>query len=161
MVLRRMPFLTGKCFFKSTASSTGGRLWPGAAAVTGRLSVATSAIQLLRMPARGPMAWPLLFIGGELRPALLVGKRAARRERTARRQDGQRRHHPGDLLQAGRLGRFLTGYNGQMRNRAKQAVRVGMERRLEQLLDIGFLDLLAGVHHDNPVRRLGDDREVV
>src|SRR3954449_213925 len=133
MVLRRMPFLTGKCFFRSTASSTGGRLWPGAAAVRGRLSVATSAIQLLRMPARGPMAWPLLFIGWELRPALLVGKRAARCERTARRQVGQRRHDPGDLLQApGRLGRFFAGYNGQMRDRAKQAVRVGVERRLEQ-----------------------------
>src|SRR3954466_370026 len=145
MVLRRMPFLTGKCFFRSTASSTGGRLWPGAGAVTGRLSVATSAIQLLRMPARGPVAWPLLFIRGELRPALLVGKRAARRERTARRQVGQCRHHSRDLLQAtGRLGRFLTGYDGQMRDRAEQAVRVGVERRFEQLLDVGLLDLLAG-----------------
>src|ERR1044071_7508045 len=146
-----MPFLTGKCFFRSTASRTGGRLWPGAAAMTGRLSVATSAIQLLRMPARGPMAWPLLFIGGKLRPALFVGKRATRRERTARRQVGQRGPHPGDLLQpTGRLGRFLAGYNGQMRDRAEQAMRVGVERRLEQLLDVGFLDLLAGVHHDNP-----------
>src|SRR3954454_5957819 len=122
MVLRRMPFLTGKCFFRSTASSTGGRLWPGAAAVTGRLSVATSAIQLLRMPARGPMAWPLLFVGWELRPALLVDKRAARCKRTARRQVGNPRHDHGNLLQATiRIRRFLPSYNGQMRDRAEQA----------------------------------------
>src|SRR3954454_10138506 len=95
-----MPFLTGKCFLRSTASSTGARLWPGAAAAAGRLSVATSALQLLRMPASSPVTRPLLFVRRELRPALLVGKRAARRERAARRQISQRWDDAGDFLQA-------------------------------------------------------------
>src|SRR4051795_2818072 len=130
-----MPFLTGKCFFRSTASSTGGRLWPCAGAVTGRLSVATSAIKLLRMPARGPVTRPLLFVRRELRPALLVGKRAARRERAARRQISQRWDDAGDFLQAfGRLRGRLAADDRQMRDRAEQPVRIGMQRRLEQIL---------------------------
>ena len=42
-----------------------------------------------------------------------------------------------------------------------QAERIGMARLLEQRLDRGLLDLAAGIHDDDPLRRLGDDAEVV
>src|SRR5205085_7909445 len=79
-------------------SSTGALLCPGLPVAT-RLPIATSTIKLLRMPARRPVPGALLFVWRVERAAALVGIGAARRERAARRQVGQRRHLARDLLE--------------------------------------------------------------
>ena len=73
----------------------------GAAATsrTGTLRHPAPAIKPLRVPAGRPMARPLLLVGRKLTTAAVVGEGAARRERAAGRQVGQRRHHAGDFLQ--------------------------------------------------------------
>ena len=48
-----------------------------------------------------------------------------------------------------------------LRQRGHQRLRVGMARRGEDLRHRSRLDLLARVHHDDALRRLGDDREIV
>ena len=54
----------------------------------------------LGMPARGPMARPLLLVGRRTRARQRSSANgAARREGAARRQIGQRRHDAGDFLQ--------------------------------------------------------------
>src|SRR5205814_5968300 len=86
-VRRRIPFLTGKCFFRLTTSSTGAPLpleAPFGATLLPVVScTARSTIKLLRMPAGGPMPRALLFVGWEKGPALLVGIGTARREGAA------------------------------------------------------------------------------
>src|SRR4051794_18949941 len=126
-VRRRMPFLTGKCFFRLTTSSTGAPLPPPAPLGTTLLPVvsctAASTIKLLRMPAGGPMPRALLFVGREKGPALLVGIGAARREGTAGRQIGQGRHQTRDLLQpAVRFRRGLAADDREVGDRGEQAV---------------------------------------
>src|SRR5690242_5299060 len=146
MVRRSTPFLTGKCFFRLATSSTGAALWPTVVAVSGRVSVAASlAIKPLGVPAGGPVAGAFLLVGRVERAAFVVGEWAARRKRTARRQVGQGRHHAGDLLEpaVSLCRRFrLAGDDREMRDRGEEAVRVGMLRRAEQIVDVGLFDLL-------------------
>ena len=66
--------------------------------------------------------------------AALVGEGAARRERAARRQVCQSRHHAGDFRQPAR-GRGLPRMHGRRGIDAEQAARVGMQRLREYLLD--------------------------
>ena len=47
------------------------------------------------------------------------------------------------------------------RQRLEQAVGVGVRRLGQHLLGVALLDAAAGVHDDDVVRGLGDDREVV
>src|SRR4051795_9020150 len=123
-----MPFLTGKCFFRLTTSSTEAPLPPApfrTALVPVVSCTATSTIKLLRMPAGGPMPRAFLFVRREEGPALLVGIGAARRAGTAGRQIGQGRHHAGDLLPAAvHLRRRLAADDRQMRDRGQQPVRI-------------------------------------
>src|SRR5207302_8571791 len=109
------------------------------------LPVAALTIKLLRMPAGRPMPGTLLLIGREERAAALVGIGTARRERTSRRQVGQRRHLTRNLLETA-MGRHtgLAANDREMRDRGHQPVRVAAQRRLEQPLDIALSDLLAG-----------------
>src|ERR1043166_8359994 len=91
-----------KCFLRSRTSSTGGGAsCPVAGA---RVAVAASAMtvpkDLVRAPARGPVARTLLLVGREGGAAAVLRIRAARRKHAAGRQVAQRRHHAGDLLQA-------------------------------------------------------------
>src|SRR5260221_4404415 len=144
-----MPFLTGKCFFRWTASRTGAPLLGASTLRAGALpaasSTAASTIKLFRMPARRPMARAFLFIVRIEGAALLVGIGTARREGAAGRQIGQGRHHARDFLQpAVRRHRYLAADDREVRDRGEEAMRVGVERCLEQLLDICLLDLLAG-----------------
>ena len=55
----------------------------------------------------------------------------------------------------------LAAHQVEPRDRGQQAHRVGMQRPGEQLADLGLLDLAAGIHDDDPPRRLGDDAEIV
>ena len=49
----------------------------------------------------------------------------------------------------------------QMRQRAQQAGRIGMQRPHQRVVDRGILDHLAGIHRDHARAGLGDDAEVV
>src|SRR5436190_432323 len=161
MVRRSTPFLTGKCFFRLTTSSTGARLCPTLAAIA-PLPIAGLAIQLLGMPACRPMARALLLVGRKERTAAFVGKRAARREGAAGRQVRQGRHLAGDFLQAAVChDTGIAADDREVWDRGEEAVRVGVQWRLEQFLDVGLFDLLARIHDDDAMRRLRDDREIV
>src|SRR5229473_22812 len=124
-VRRNTPFLTGKCFFRLTTASTGARLWPGPAAVSGPAMVATSlSIEPLGMPAGGPVARALLLVGRIEGSAAIVGERAARGKRAARRQIGQGRHQTGDLLQpAIGFADSVPADDRQLRDRGEEAMR--------------------------------------
>ena len=90
--------------------------------------------------------------------AALDRQRAARREGAARRQVGQGRHHAGNFHQP-RIG--VGAERRHRRHRCHQAAGVGMPGIFEQRLDAGFLDLLAGIHHDDALRGLRDHAEIV
>src|SRR5882672_1734179 len=92
---------------------------------------------------------------GPLAPAALHHPLAARREGAALRQGVERRHH------AGNVGQPLGTLGAGNRRRADQADRVGVQWVLEQLVDGGFLDLAAGIHHHDAVGGLGDHAEIV
>src|SRR5579862_7715091 len=145
-VRRNSPFLTGKYFFRLSTSSTGGRLCRAAAEVADPSRVTMSAIEPLGMPAGGPVAGALLLVGWIERPAMVIGIGTARRERAARRQVGQGRHHAGNLLQppVGGAGGVAADHR-QMRDRGEEPVRVGVHRRTKQVFDIGLFDLFAGI----------------
>src|SRR5438876_4639217 len=86
------------------------------------------------------------------------GQRAARREAAARLLGTtQGRDRPRNRLE------LLLARRGHVdsRNRAQQALRVGMQRLLEQLADGRFLDHLRAVHDDHALRGLGNDAHVV
>ena len=80
------------------------------------------------------------------------GVLAARREAAARRRVEQARHRAGNGLQP----LLVRGGAVDARDRADQALRVGMARIAEQLLDRRLLDHLAGIHHHHALRGLGD-----
>ena len=88
------------------------------------------------------------------RHVLLDLRRAARREPAALGQVDEVGH-------VARDDRELVLDRADHRDRADQALRVGMQRAPEQRHDVGLLDDLAGVHDRDPVAHLGDDAQVV
>ena len=91
---------------------------------------------------------------------------AARRSRT--RSAAQTRSPaagwsaPAPCREFRRAARRLFAPIDPARHRGQQPVRVGMQRRRRTASStVGLLDLLAGVHHDDALRGLGDDAEVV
>ena len=91
---------------------------------------------------------------GRLREPAFIGRKiAARREAAAGRRVDQPWHDAGDGLQAG----LADGRLVDARDRADQALGIGMARIGEQLPDRGFLHHLARIHHHDALRDLGDD----
>ena len=88
-------------------------------------------------------------------PAFVYGQWAARRERAAGRQRGQRRRRTGDRHQSLALRSVESG------NRAEQTRGVGHPAVAVELPDRGHLDGTTGVHHQRAVGELGDHPEVV
>src|SRR3954469_4888542 len=81
----KMPLRIGKCFFKSSTSST-----IGALRILG-------SVEFARAPAGGPVAGALLFVIGIGGAAAIDRMRAARREHAAGRKIHQRRHGAGNF----------------------------------------------------------------
>src|SRR4051812_11778373 len=103
------------------------------------------------MPARHKMARTRLGQRRRLDAALLACARAARGEGAA---DSRVLHAARDLVQPPRALR-------ELRDRRHQSLRIGMERRSEQLLHRRLLHLAPGIEHDHPLRRLGHDAQIV
>ena len=95
--------------------------------------------------------------------AAALGREARQRGANAQPTIGsrQRRHHARDLRQP-RPRAALVRVDVEPRDRRAAAPRVyGCSGSREQRLDRRLLDLAAGVHHDDALRRLGDHAEVV
>ncbi len=90
-----------------------------------------------------------------LEPTFVDGQRAARGERTAGIQPGQRRRCAGDRHQPGAL------CSVQPRNRAQQPDGVGHSAVPVKVVHLGGFDDPPRVHHQRPVGELGDHTEVV
>src|SRR5690606_42111720 len=140
---------------------------PAAGTSTGALSSAiavasgtVASVKLVGIPTDGPVSGPLLLERGILRMASLVGERAARRERTSRREIVEGRHDALALLQP-LLPGHAVGHGLEPRHRAEQPVRVGVQRLGEQVFDRRLLHLPAGIHNDYALRRLRDHAEIV
>ena len=90
---------------------------------------------------------------------------SAKAQRGAKVQPGGRLFSAGTMpgISFSRLDRIggSAAHDLQARDRGQQAVGIGVERLPEQRVDIGLFDLLAGIHDDDPLRRLGDDAEIV
>src|SRR6476661_4747056 len=130
----RKPLRTGKCFFKSRTSRT--------ASASG----IAASVEFVRAPAGRPMSRPFLLVRRIGGTAARLRMRAARREDAALRQIDQRRNGAGNLLQAVDRFRLLAAHQRQPRDGGHEAVRIGMLRPREQLLDRRFLHLAARVH---------------
>src|SRR5689334_1042421 len=103
------------------AAATGGR----AAATSGTGMLGPISIKAFRMPASRPMPRTLLFIGRELRAALVIRKGATRRKGATGRQIVQRRHHARNFLQPlDRIG-SSSAHDLQTRDRGQEAMSVG------------------------------------
>src|SRR6185312_5801284 len=85
-------------------------------------------------------------------------KRAARREGAALGQPGQRRHRAGNFREPLIAIALLRRHR---RDRGHQPACIGMQRFCEQAVDVGFLDLPAGIHHDHALGGLRHHAEVV
>src|SRR5689334_6640154 len=136
--LNSTPTRTGKCLTRPSTS---------------RIGSATSD-DLLRDVAPAGAAHAEVVHGRDLRDAPVEHARAARVERAARRDVGQRRRQALDRLE-------LLPLEVQARQRLEQRLRVRVARRAEQLVDVGVLDDAARVHDRDPVRDVGDHAEVV
>src|SRR3954447_13062310 len=152
----KKPRRTGKCFFSALTTSTGWAIEPLWTAA----SVMAAPVGCSGMPARGPMARAFFLVGRILRRTALVGARAARRERASRRQVGQRRHHAGDFLQATRRGR-LAAQQAEPRQRGHQAAGVLVLGICEQRAYPRLLHLAPGIHHDDALRSLRHQAEIM
>src|SRR5580704_5460300 len=82
-----------------------------------------------------------------------AGERATRRETAAWHRIEQAWHDAGDRLEAG----FARSRPVDARDRADQTLRIRVSRLSEELFDRRLLDDLAGIHHHDPLRRLGHD----
>ena len=98
-------------------------------------------------------------------PAAADIRRGSGRSRSAARRKGAA---GGRLVSDGTMpgisfsrASVLGAERNHRRHRGHQAARVGMLRIREQRLDGRFLDLLAGIHHDDALRGLRDDAEIV
>ena len=92
---------------------------------------------------------------GSARGRSRVGARAARRERRSPAAGcASEGVMPGICAQ--RLAALVAA-----RHRADQAARVGMQRRVEHVVDRPGLDDAARIHHGDAVGEAGDDREIV
>src|SRR5262249_59029470 len=125
-----------------------------------------------RRPPRPPPRRPPPFLlgrrppaGGEVprldfrkrrlgHPAGVDGKGAARMEAAALWKSERAWHHAIDRRQAVLLA-------VQLWDRAEQSDGIGMLRVSEERRDLGTLDDFAGIHHDDLLRELGDDAEIV
>src|SRR5262249_17567388 len=104
------------------------------------------------------VAWPDFLEWRRVLEVHGLGELTAWREAAARLDlSAQCGHRPGNGLELLPLGR------GEIdpRDRAQQALRVRMQRLLEQLAHRRLLDDLGRVHDDHALRRLGDDAHVV
>src|SRR5262249_21077771 len=106
-------------------------------------------------------AWPLLLERRIARAALVVGEWAAGREGASLGKTVERRHDARNLFEAPCAARGPASHAGQTWNRSQKSERVGMQRRLEQRIDIGLFDLFARIHHDDPLGGLSYDRDVM
>ena len=106
------------------------------------------------------MVGGLELIGRELAVAQLGRERTPGRKRAAFRQIDERRHHPryfGETRAPGAFGR----HRREVRHRRQQPLCVRMPRPVEEIVHARLLHLPAAVHHDDALRRLGNDAEVV
>src|SRR5215204_3804472 len=112
------------------------------------------------MPAGRDVAGSLLEQRRGLGDAELARKGAAARKGTAGDPLRQHRDDAGNLGEPG-APPGLLGVEVEARDGAHQPARVGVRRPGEELLDARLLDLAAGIHDDDALRRLGDHAEVV
>ena len=117
-----------------------------------------AAAVLWRVMAGGDVAGALLF---EARRDLAT---EIGRQRTSSGKDAafdpllEARHLPGNLGEAPRR----AGERGaEPGHRAKQALRIGMTGRAEQLGDRRLLHLAAGIHHHDALGDFGDHAEIM
>src|SRR5262245_20348743 len=105
------------------------------------------------------MAGPMLLERRGGSPAPVARLAAAGSEAAPGREMGQRWDHALDLVEA----HARPGFAGlvEVGDGLEQATRVGVGRLLEQSLNVGFLNLLARIHHDHPVGVLGHHPHVV
>ena len=96
-----------------------------------------------------------------LGPALIVRLGAARGEGAAGRQIVQCRYHAADFPQPLIGGHVQPTGAANPGDGAQQAAWIGVQWVREQVLDRGFLDLAAGIHHHDPLGGLGNNAEVV
>ena len=102
------------------------------------------------------------------RPTSCSGGYSARQRSIASAQRGAKAQPGGRLVSDGTMPGIsisrvsvLEPRRGHRRHRGHQAAGVGMPGIVEQRLDAGFLDLLAGIHHDDALRGLRDHAEIV
>ena len=76
-------------------------------------------------------------------------------ERATGRQKDQRRWLPDDAVEPSVASAVDAG------QRCEQPSGVWVARIVEDIVDAPQLDLATGVHHEHPVRRAGDDSEIV
>ena len=107
---------------------------------------------VVEMAGHGLRAVPERF--RPLDAAAVEREGAARIERAARRDRRQPRHRAGNLHQP-------LGFAGQRRDRAHQALGIGMQRVLHHVAHRADLGDPAGIHHRDAVGGLGDHAHVV
>ena len=147
------PLWIGKCFLRSVTSSNLSRVGPAfmpRPAAAGR-----------RASRRPRCAGPML-----LAAAAYAARHwsVARLQRGAKLQPAGRLNSDGTmpLISFSRVRRAVAARRVvEMRDRAEQALGVGMAGIVEQLVGGGLLDLAAGIHHHDPVGVLGDHAHVV
>ena len=130
------PPLTGKCFTRSVTRSNGSRMASG----THRMQATL---------------WP----GPTSRRSGVARLQARHREAAARREAGSLARGSSRLGTTPGIAssRVFAARPVDARDRADQALRVGVTRAGEQLADRRLLDDLAGIHHHDALRGLGDD----
>src|ERR1700730_18457958 len=98
------------------------------------------------MPAGDPVSWAILFERRRLGTALIARQGASSRKAAALGHVEQRRHHALDLVETSAADSAACG-RVEMRDRAQEALGVGMTGPVEQILGARLLDLAAGIHH--------------
>ena len=139
----------GKCFFRSLTSSSG------------RSALMRRAIRRVRRIVAGRRRWPGALVssaGATWRhSSVAIGQRPANDAADDRLP--QARHQAGNFRQLASPRRRQR--RAELRHRAEQALRVGMQRAGEELVDRRLLDLAAGIHHHHALGHLRHHAEVV
>ena len=71
---------------------------------------------------------------------------------------GDRRH---DAVNLGKAIKTMCGIGGDMRHAGNQPTRVGMRGRPDDIGNAPFLDPPPGIHHQHPLRHLGDSTHIM
>ncbi len=90
-----------------------------------------------------------------------AGKAARLGRQRAARREGAAARHVRRVGHGARNGRQAPARSVERRQRADQALRIGMHGIGEQLVGGRLLDDAAGIHHRDAVAVLGDDAEIV